>query len=269
MHCSRQQAEQAHTAAGTVLQQTAGRQAGTQQQEHTAAGTQQQQAAGTQQQQAASTHCSSNRQAGTNQCNAVIAGSLKASSCLCVFGEQTCTLQQAAGMVGSEQISSRVQQATSSRQHNINREPPLFLYPTDPCPHYCCCCGCCCCRLCRWTAILTTYLTPPSSPTHPPTPTPTPHTLVPRPPSHTPHRTHTQLAGATGGAGEANGMEVDGQPAPSTSGRKLFVGSQELGYSRPHMEVRQYSRQYSTCGSRCSSTALQTVCMLQYSKTAL
>lgn len=34
-------------------------------------------------------------------------------------------------------------------------------------------------------------------------------------------------------------MEVDGQqPAASTSGRKLFVGSQELGYKRPHMEVR-------------------------------
>lgn len=47
-----------------------------------------------------------------------------------------------------------------------------------------------------------------------------------------------QLAGATAGAAEANGMEVDGQPAASTSGRKLFVGSQELGYKRPHMEVR-------------------------------
>lgn len=52
-----------------------------------------------------------------------------------------------------------------------------------------------------------------------------------------------QLAGVTGSAAaaaaDANGMEVDGQqqPAASTSGRKLFVGSQELGYSRPHMEV--------------------------------
>jgi hypothetical protein len=52
-----------------------------------------------------------------------------------------------------------------------------------------------------------------------------------------------QLAGVTGSAAaaDANGMEVDGQqqqqPAASTSGRKLFVGSQELGYSRPQMEV--------------------------------
>ena len=52
-----------------------------------------------------------------------------------------------------------------------------------------------------------------------------------------------QLAGATAAAAaEANGMQIDGQeqqqPAASTSGRKLFVGSQELGYKRPHMEVR-------------------------------
>lgn len=54
----------------------------------------------------------------------------------------------------------------------------------------------------------------------------------------TPKAVFPALAGVTAAAAEANGMEVDGQqPAASTSGRKLFVGSQELGYKRPHMEV--------------------------------
>lgn len=58
----------------------------------------------------------------------------------------------------------------------------------------------------------------------------------------TPKAVFPSLAGVTGSAAaaDANGMEVDGQqqqPAASTSGRKLFVGSQELGYSRAQMEV--------------------------------
>lgn len=62
-----------------------------------------------------------------------------------------------------------------------------------------------------------------------------------------------QLAGVTAAAAEANGMEVDGQqPAASTSGRKLFVGSQELGYRRPHMEVRVHM-----CMSECHVKVIQ------------
>lgn len=51
-----------------------------------------------------------------------------------------------------------------------------------------------------------------------------------------------QLAGVVAASADANGMEVDGQPAPAAaagSGRKLFMGSQELGYPRQHMEVRR------------------------------
>lgn len=61
---------------------------------------------------------------------------------------------------------------------------------------------------------------------------------------------HCQLAGTTSAAAaaDANGMEVDGQQqqqqgagssGASTSGRKLFVGCQELGYKRPGMKVGQ------------------------------
>lgn len=46
----------------------------------------------------------------------------------------------------------------------------------------------------------------------------------------------TQLAGAVASSAAANGMEVDGQQ--QQQGRKLYLGSQELGYKRPNMEVR-------------------------------
>jgi hypothetical protein len=50
-----------------------------------------------------------------------------------------------------------------------------------------------------------------------------------------------QLAGVVANSAAANGMEVDGQ-RQQQQGRKLYFGSQELGYKRPDMEVRQEPR---------------------------
>jgi hypothetical protein len=47
-----------------------------------------------------------------------------------------------------------------------------------------------------------------------------------------------QLAGVVANSAAANGMEVNGQQQQQ-QGRKLYFGSQELGYKRPEMEVRQ------------------------------
>lgn len=45
-----------------------------------------------------------------------------------------------------------------------------------------------------------------------------------------------QVLGAVQGGSAANGMETDDQQA-SASDRRLYQGSQELGYKRPGMEV--------------------------------
>lgn len=51
----------------------------------------------------------------------------------------------------------------------------------------------------------------------------------------TPKAVFPSLAGVVANSAAANGMEVDGQQ--QQQGRKLFYGSQELGYKRPNMEV--------------------------------
>jgi hypothetical protein len=48
------------------------------------------------------------------------------------------------------------------------------------------------------------------------------------------------LAGVVANTAAANGMEVDGQQ--QQQGRKLYFGSQELGYKRPDMEVSQHQK---------------------------
>eukprot|EP00775_Hariotina_reticulata_P005728 gene5728-5968_t len=58
----------------------------------------------------------------------------------------------------------------------------------------------------------------------------------------TPKAVFPSLAGVVASSAEANGMEVDGQQqqqqqGATTSGRKLYIGGQELGYKRPDMEV--------------------------------
>lgn len=55
----------------------------------------------------------------------------------------------------------------------------------------------------------------------------------------TPKAVFPSFAGVVAANGEANGMEVDGQQQQQQqpAGRKLYVGSQELGYRRPHMEI--------------------------------
>jgi hypothetical protein len=73
-----------------------------------------------------------------------------------------------------------------------------------------------------------------------------------------------QLAGVVANSAAANGMEVDGQQQQQ-QGRKLYFGSQELGYKRPDMEVSKTQCNIYTkiCNSHICNVQPRETCKVQ------